>query len=235
MHVAEDVDLVLRLHAAGWRLRYEPTSRVAHDHRTRLRAWWLRKAYYGTGAAPLALRHRGAVPPMVLSPWSAAVAGALLARRPLVAARRWPPGPRSGWSPQLPELSRPWSAAARIVGLGAVGAVAQTADAVNRHYWPLAALACAVSARARRTVAAVALVEGLVDWLRHRDRDPRVRPGRSATSSRTGSTTSPTARGCGGGRCGTGRSSRCGRRARGSRGREPGTDTVREYCSERVN
>ena len=72
MHVAEDVDLVLRLHAAGWRLRYEPAARVAHDHRTTLRAWWLRKAFYGTGAAPLALRHRGAVPPMVLSPWARA-------------------------------------------------------------------------------------------------------------------------------------------------------------------
>ena len=72
MHVAEDVDLVLRLHAAGWRLRYEPAARVAHDHRTSLRAWWLRKAFYGTGAAPLALRHRGAVPPMVLSPWARA-------------------------------------------------------------------------------------------------------------------------------------------------------------------
>ena len=176
MHVAEDVDLVLRLHGAGWRMRYEPSSRVAHDHRTDLRAWWLRKAYYGTGAAPLALRHRGAVPPMVLSPWAAAVAAALLARRPLAAVGV------AAWAvqrlvPQLPELSRPWLAAIRIIGLGTVGAVAQTADAVNRHYWPLSALACAVSARARRTVAAVALAEGVVDWLRHRDRDPSVRPG----------------------------------------------------------
>ena len=86
MHVAEDVDLVLRLHAAGWRLRYEPTARVAHDHRTSLRAWWLRKAFYGTGAAPLALRHRGAVPPMVLSPWAALTSALLLARRPGAAA-----------------------------------------------------------------------------------------------------------------------------------------------------
>ena len=176
MHVAEDVDLVLRLHGAGWRMRYEPSSRVAHDHRTDLRAWWLRKAYYGTGAAPLALRHRGAVPPMVLSPWAAAVAGALLARRPLAAVGV------AAWAvqrlvPQLPELSRPWLAAIRIIGLGTVGAVAQTADAVNRHYWPLSALACAVSARARRVVAAVALAEGVVDWLRHRDRDPAARPG----------------------------------------------------------
>ena len=176
MHVAEDVDLVLRLHAAGWRMRYEPTSRVAHDHRTRLRAWWLRKAYYGTGAAPLALRHHRAVPPMVLSPWAAAVAAALLARRPLVALGA------AAWAvqrlvSQLPELSRPWLAAARIIGLGAVGAVGQTADAVTRHYWPVAALACVVSPRARRTVTAVALAEGVVDWVRHRDRDPAARPG----------------------------------------------------------
>jgi mycofactocin system glycosyltransferase len=176
MHVAEDVDLVLRLHAAGWRLRYEPSSRVAHDHRTDLRQWWLRKAFYGTGAAPLALRHPGAVPPMVLSPWAAAVAGALLARRPLLAAGV------AAWAvrrlvPQLPELSRPWLAATRIVGLGAAGAAGQTADAITRHYWPIAVLACAAGRRARRTVAAVALAEGVVDWIRHRHRDPAVRPG----------------------------------------------------------
>ncbi len=235
MHVAEDVDLVLRLHAAGWRLRYEPASRVAHDHRTDLRAWWLRKAYYGTGAAPLALRHRGAVPPMVLSPWAAAVAGALLARRPLAAVGV------AAWAvqrlvPQLPELSRPWLAAARIIGLGAVGAVAQTADAVNRHYWPLAALACAVSRagppdrrgrragrRRRRLACATATAT------------PRCGRACSATSSRTGSTTSPTAPGCGGAPCATARSSRCARRARGSRGRAATPDTLREYCVERVN
>ena len=176
MHVAEDVDLVLRLHAAGWRLRYEPSARVAHDHRTDLRQWWLRKAFYGTGAAPLALRHHRAVPPMVLSPWAAAVAGAVLARRPLVAAGV------AAWAvhrlvPQLPELERPWEAATRIIGLGALGAVGQTADAVTRHYWPLAGLASVVSRKARRTVATIALVEGVVDWWRHRHRDPAVRPG----------------------------------------------------------
>jgi mycofactocin glycosyltransferase len=73
LHVAEDVDLVLRLHAAGWRLRYEPAARVAHEHRARPVSWWTRKAFYGTGAAPLALRHPGSVPPMVLAPWAAAV------------------------------------------------------------------------------------------------------------------------------------------------------------------
>ena len=73
MRVAEDVDLVLRLHAAGCRLRYEPAALVAHEHRVRPLDWWTRKVFYGTGAAPLALRHPGSVPPMVLAPWAVAV------------------------------------------------------------------------------------------------------------------------------------------------------------------
>ena len=165
MHVAEDVDLVLRLHAAGWRLRYEPTARVAHDHRTSLRAWWLRKAFYGTGAAPLALRHRGAVPPMVLSPWAALTSALLLARRPgaaaavsAVAAYRL--------STKLGRLRHPRSTAARLIALSALGAAAQTADAVTRHYWPLAVVAALCSRRARGTVAAVALGSGVLDWWR---------------------------------------------------------------------
>lgn len=178
MRVAEDVDLVLRLYRAGWRLRYEPTSRVAHDHRATLCAWWLRKAYYGTGAAPLALRHPGAVPPMVLSPWSAAVGALLLLSRPravlvaglvsAVAAERL--------SRRLERAQRPRATAARLIGSAAVATVAQTADAVNRHYWPLSMMACLISARARRTVTVVALVQGVVDWLRHRGRHPGVRP-----------------------------------------------------------
>ncbi|MCW2717391.1 mycofactocin biosynthesis glycosyltransferase MftF [Pseudonocardia sp.] len=175
MHVAEDVDLVLRLHAAGWRLRYEPVSRVAHDHRTTAKAWWLRKAYYGTGAAPLAMRHEGAVPPMVLSPWSAAVGVLVLLGRPLSAVAV-SAAAAERLSRRLGRVEHPRATATRLIGLGAVGAVAQTADAVTRHYWPVAALACLVSRRARRTVAAVALAEGVVDFARHRGRDPRVRP-----------------------------------------------------------
>lgn len=178
MHVAEDVDLVLRLHAAGWRVRYEPAARVAHDHRTTLRAWWLRKAFYGTGAAPLALRHRGSVPPMVLSPLAAAIGALALTGSPRAApvAVAVTAVATERLARKLP-VRRPRAAAARLIGLGAVGALAQTADAVTRHYWPVAAAACLVSPRARRTVAAIALCSGLVDWWRHRGADPRVRPG----------------------------------------------------------
>ncbi|MEX5720590.1 mycofactocin biosynthesis glycosyltransferase MftF, partial [Geodermatophilus maliterrae] len=61
MRVAEDVDLVWRLAAAGWRVRYDPAAHVAHDHPSSTAAWLRRRALYGTGAAPLAARHGDAV------------------------------------------------------------------------------------------------------------------------------------------------------------------------------
>jgi mycofactocin system glycosyltransferase len=177
LHVAEDVDLVLRLYAAGWRLRYVPSARVAHDHRTGFAAWWLRKAYYGTGAAPLAVRHRGAVPPMVLTPTSAAIVGLLLTRRPLAVL---PAVAVAGVAvlrlARRLRVRRPRATALQLVAWGALGAAGQTADAVNRHFWPVSLLACLVSRRTRRTVAAIAVAEGVLDWWRHRDLDSRVRP-----------------------------------------------------------
>ena len=177
MHVAEDVDLVLRLHAEGHRLRYEPRARVAHDHRTAPAAWWLRKAYYGTGAAPLARRHEGSVPPMVLSPWTAAACAAVLAQRrwslpvaamiTAVAAERL--------SRKLSRLQGPRSAALRLAGLGLSGAALQVGNALLRHHWPVAALLALVSRRARRAVLVAAVAEGLGDWWTHRNRDAGVR------------------------------------------------------------
>jgi mycofactocin glycosyltransferase len=169
MQVAEDVDLVLRLHAAGRRLRYEPASQVAHEHRTSLRAWWLRKAYYGTGAAPLSLRHPRAVPPMVLNTWSAAVTVLLLRGRPMavLAALAVAAGAAERLARKLP-VREPRRTAARLIGLGALGTVMQTADAVTRHYWPLSLVAAMLSRRARRTVAVIAVAEGVLDWWRKR-------------------------------------------------------------------
>ncbi|MDN5920124.1 MAG: mycofactocin biosynthesis glycosyltransferase MftF [Pseudonocardia sp.] len=179
MHVAEDVDLVLRLHAAGWRMRYEPTARVAHDHRTDPSEWLLRKTFYGTGAAPLALRHPGAVPPVVLSPWSAAVCALLLVQR------RWSVAGAAvvtavateRLSRKLTRLDHPRRSAARLTALGLSGAVWQVGSALTRHFWPVAALAWPFSSRARRAVCAAALAEGVADWWVHRGRDPHARPG----------------------------------------------------------
>ena len=43
---------------------------VGHDHRTELRDWFGRKSFYGSSAAPLALRHPGKTAPLVLSGWT---------------------------------------------------------------------------------------------------------------------------------------------------------------------
>ena len=115
--------------------------------------------------APRSVRHRGAVPPLVLTPWSAAVSGLLLLGRPLpalvVAA-----GAALRLSRKLGRVRHPKTTAVRLVALGALGAIGQTADAVTRHYWPVAALGALISRRVRRTVAAIAVGGAVLDWWR---------------------------------------------------------------------
>jgi mycofactocin glycosyltransferase len=64
MYVGEDVDFVWRMNAAGWRVRYEPGAVMGHDHRVRFRAWFARRADYGTSAAALEELHPGSVRPL---------------------------------------------------------------------------------------------------------------------------------------------------------------------------
>lgn len=170
MRVAEDVDLGLRLHAAGWRIRYEPAARVAHEHRVDPRAWWTRKAFYGTGAAPLAVAHPGSVPPAVLAPWTAAVTALVLVQRPraLLAAAGVTVLATIRLRRTLFRLRHPTREAARLAARGLLAAAAQAAGLLTRHWWPLAALACGCSRRARRATLIAALVEGGYDWLTHR-------------------------------------------------------------------
>jgi mycofactocin system glycosyltransferase len=81
----EDVDLVWRLHSAGWDVRYVPGCTVAHEGPTTLGPWTRRRAFYGTTAGPLARRHPDSLAPVTTTAWSAAVWGLLLVRRPLLA------------------------------------------------------------------------------------------------------------------------------------------------------
>ncbi|MQA15349.1 MAG: mycofactocin system glycosyltransferase [Pseudonocardiaceae bacterium] len=169
LRVAEDVDLVLRLHAEGWRMRYAPDVTVAHQHRTALRPWLARKAFYGTGAAPLALRHPGKVPPVLLAPWTAAACLALAAQHrwslPVTAALTGAATARLVRA--LPGLRGRWPLAAGLAARGLAGSLWQVTSGLVRHWWPAAAVACLVSSRARRAVAAAALAEGIADWARH--------------------------------------------------------------------
>ncbi len=165
LRVAEDVDLVWRLTAAGWRVRYDPEAVVRHDHRTAWGPWLRRKAYYGTGAAELARRHGDAVAPMVLTPWTAALTVAVLAQR------RWSApvalavtGTTTvALSRRLGSAHRPLLTSARLVGGGVVATASQTAGSLTRHHWPLAVAAAVVSPRARRALVVAAVAEAVAD------------------------------------------------------------------------
>jgi mycofactocin system glycosyltransferase len=185
MQVAEDVDLVWRLVAAGWRVRYEPSAAVAHEHRAATGEWLRRRAFYGTGAALLAARHGAAVAPLVVSPWSAAAwvlaltgrrSGALAAAAVLAAAagRLAPRLARPGQRP-------PVGLAAVLVLRGSAAAGKTLARSVTRHHWPLALAAAAVSRRARRVAAAVSVADAALAWWPHR---ARVGPLRFAAARR---------------------------------------------------
>lgn len=86
LRIGEDVDLVWRLDAAGWRIRYDPAVQVHHHEPATWTGLLARRLRYGTSAAPLAARHPEAVSPLVVHPWPAVVVAALLARRPVAGA-----------------------------------------------------------------------------------------------------------------------------------------------------
>jgi mycofactocin system glycosyltransferase len=80
LRLGEDVDLVWRLHDAGWQVRYDPRVEVAHEDRVRPLAWYRRRVAYNESVAPLLRRHPERVPVLFLSPlsgfaWSAALSG----------------------------------------------------------------------------------------------------------------------------------------------------------------
>ncbi|SEG67147.1 mycofactocin system glycosyltransferase [Thermomonospora echinospora] len=138
MRVGEDVDFVWRLAAAGWQVRYVPESRVAHQHRTRLRAWLARRHDYGTSAAPLAVRHPAELPALSMSGWSAlawtltaagtpAAGLAVTAGTTALLARKF-----ATWT------DRPWPLAARMAAGGTIAAGEILGRTVTRTWWPLA-------------------------------------------------------------------------------------------------
>jgi mycofactocin glycosyltransferase len=184
MRVGEDVDFVWRLAASGWRVRYEPTAVMGHQHRVRLGEWFARRKDYGTSAAILEQRHPGTVRPLYLSAWTAlawlaAAAGrpaagaactgvgtALLARRlARVTGEQWP------WS----AVRTAWPLAARLAGGGTVAAGRPLGSAISRTWWPVALPAAVAVRRMRWPLAALVLTPPLLDWL---DRRPPLDPAR---------------------------------------------------------
>ncbi len=80
MRFGEDVDLVWRLVAGGWRARYVPSREVLHDARPDLRSFARQRFSYGSSAPDLARRHGDLAAPLRLGTHTAALwtAAALL-------------------------------------------------------------------------------------------------------------------------------------------------------------
>jgi mycofactocin system glycosyltransferase len=186
MHVGEDVDFVWRMAAAGWRVRYAPEAVMGHDHRVTFRAWFARRADYGTSAAALEQLHPGAVRPLYASWWTAGAWTAALSRRPAgaaaltiaatallarrlsrVTAERWPVPDRSAAE------AAAWRLAVRLAGGGTIAAARPLGSALSRTWWPLAIPAALAVKKLRGPLAALILLPPLLDWA---DRRPPLDP-----------------------------------------------------------
>ncbi|MEU4344792.1 mycofactocin biosynthesis glycosyltransferase MftF [Nocardia sp. NPDC023852] len=171
MHVAEDVDLCWRLERAGCRLRYEPAAHVAHDHRVSFRAWFGRKMFYGTGAAPLGERHAGMVSPLSVPSWTvlAALLFATLTKWGLIGGIITLITALARLRRVFTELDNPTRIAAIYLSRGFFAGLWRLASAMCRHYWPVTLLAMLMSRRIRRIALTMAVADGLADWFTHRD------------------------------------------------------------------
>ena len=165
LRAGEDVDMVWRLIGAGHRCRYEPGGTVHHHPRSTLSAWARQRMTYGRSAAALDRKHRGAVAPLRMSGWSAAVWALVLARRPgaalavasgtIVALRR-----------KLDDV--PAQESIRLAGLGHLYAGRQVASAITRVWWPVALVAALLIPRLRLPLLGAATVPALLDWFESR-------------------------------------------------------------------
>jgi mycofactocin glycosyltransferase len=180
LRYGEDVDLVWRLHAAGWRIRYQPEVQVQHAGPGGWRALLAKRYHYGTSAAPLARRHPPNMAPLVLQPWPTATVAALLGRRPVLAAASL----AGGWFGIASTVRR-----AGVPADGAIGAcltaVGQTWRGIGRYATQYAAPALAAvliapggktaACRWSRRAAAASLLLGpaVIAW---RERAPELDP-----------------------------------------------------------
>lgn len=154
LRFGEDVDLVWRLDAAGWRCRYEPASEVHHAPRRSWRAWVRQRIGYGSSTAPLATRHPGALAPIRMSGWSIGAWTLTAVGRPVLGTAVGA-GSAAALIVKLPDV--PARAAFRLAGLGNLHAGDQIANAIRRVWWPILAVAALRSRHARRILVAALL------------------------------------------------------------------------------
>jgi mycofactocin system glycosyltransferase len=174
--VGEDVDLVWRLAAGNWSVRYEPSVVVEHPARDRPGAWLGQRVAYGSSAGPLARRHPAAMRHLVIPRWAAApwLLGAAGRPRAALLAAVAGTGFAAARLPPVP------GARLQLLGFAAHAQLRvgrQVLDAAWRAYPPLVAAAAVARPRARRPLAAALTISVAADWVTRRPRLDAVRFG----------------------------------------------------------
>jgi mycofactocin system glycosyltransferase len=179
MREGEDVDLVWRLAEQGWRIRFEPEARVWHEHRQTVADWLQRKAFYGSSAHPLSMRHPRDIAPAVLAPWSVGVIAALLAQRCWSVPTALAISGFAAWriARKLRHSEHPMRVAAELTSEGVLASITQTMALFVRHWWPLAVIASLFSRRMRRALVLSSVLDVVLEYRRTRPRLDPVRFG----------------------------------------------------------
>jgi len=164
LQVGEDVDLVWRLAAGGWTIRYEPTVAASHPTRDTFSGWLRQRFRYGTSAAPLARRHGTAVAPLDISTSSAA--SWLL----LAFGYGWASVALTGLTTalfirRLVGLGYPWRYAFCLAGTGHLRAGLSVGTAVRRTWWPLGLALALVSRRSRLGILSTVTLPLAGEWI----------------------------------------------------------------------
>ncbi len=176
LRTGEDVDLVWRLVAAGWQVRYEPSVVVTHAARRTWRGWVAQRFSYGLSAAPLEARHGDAAAPLRADPRVLATLGLVLAGRPRAAAGLL------GWSSaslarQLEGVTTRGgsdAAARQLAARGTALAAPGLARSAFRTYGPVLVVAALALPPVRRPVAALTVAATAVRWWRAGRPAPRA-------------------------------------------------------------
>ncbi len=162
LRFGEDVDLVWRLVAAGWVVRYDPSVEVTHAPRSSWRRWWQQRVGYGSSAAVLGLRHGGAVAPARGTPLTVAAVAAGAAGHPIVgsglAGLAFESARRSLTDVVGADL------ATKVARRGLVGSARAYVAALTRVWWPITALVALAFPRSRLSLSTMIVVGAAADW-----------------------------------------------------------------------
>jgi mycofactocin system glycosyltransferase len=170
LRTGEDVDLVWRLVAAGWRVAYDPTVEVSHPVRRSLGGLARQRFGYGKSAAPLAARHGPAVAPVVAEPVTLLAWGLAAVGRPTAGAALGVGASLAATEPLRRRVAEPLDRleTVRLVLGGQLALAAGLVQAARRCWWPTLAVGAVASRRLRRLAGVLAIAPPLLDWLRRR-------------------------------------------------------------------